>query len=54
LVRGKGTGIFFRIFGEDGKGGGRRGREDGKGRGRTVHKTGFMKRKQNARPQSKG
>jgi len=54
LVRGKGTGIFFRIFGEDGKGGGRREGEDGKGRERTVHKTGFMKQKQNARPQSKG
>jgi hypothetical protein len=47
-------GYFFREFGEDGKGGGRRAGKDGKGRERTVRKTGFMKRKQNARPQNKG
>jgi len=35
-------GIFFRIFGEDGKGGGRRAGEDGRVRGRPVRKTGFM------------
>ena len=46
-----GRGIFFRIFGEDGKGGGRRGSEEGRGRGRAVRKTGFMKQSQNARPQ---
>ncbi len=39
-VRGKG--IFFRIFGEDGKGGGRRAGEDGRESGRPVRKTGFM------------